>query len=59
VKIETINERFDDKVRIKVEPIDELKHSMAKNNYLDSNKIILVGWMDKILDQTMNKRTFI
>jgi len=27
VKIETINERSDDKVRIKIERIDELKHS--------------------------------
>jgi hypothetical protein len=32
---------------------------MAKNNYLISNKIILVGWMDKVFDQTLNKRTFI
>ncbi len=27
MKIETINERSDDKVRIKIERIDELKHS--------------------------------
>jgi len=33
--------------------------AMAKNNYLKSNKITLVGWMDKVLDQTLNKRTFI
>jgi hypothetical protein len=32
---------------------------MAKNNYVESNKIILVGWMDRVLDQTLNKRTFI
>jgi len=32
---------------------------MAKNNYLESNKITLVGWMDKVLDQTFNKMTFI
>jgi hypothetical protein len=31
---------------------------MAKKNYLESNKIIFVGWMDKVLDQTLNKRTF-
>jgi hypothetical protein len=33
--------------------------AMAKNNYLISKKIILVGWMDKVFDQTLNKRTFI
>jgi hypothetical protein len=33
--------------------------AMARNNYLESNKIILVGLMDKILDQIMNKRTFV
>jgi hypothetical protein len=27
--------------------------AMAKNNYLKSNKITLVGWMDKVLNQTL------
>ncbi len=31
----------------------------AKNNYLESKKITLEGWMDKVLDQTLNKTTFI
>jgi len=32
---------------------------MARNNYLESNKMALVSWMDKVLDQTLNKWTFI
>jgi hypothetical protein len=32
---------------------------MTKNNYLESNKIILIRWMDKVFDQPLNKRTFI
>jgi hypothetical protein len=33
--------------------------AMAKNNYLESNKITLVGWMDKVINETLNKWTFI
>jgi hypothetical protein len=33
--------------------------AMAKNNYLESNKITLVGGMDKLQDETLNKWNFI
>jgi hypothetical protein len=32
---------------------------MAKNNYLEPNKITLAGHVDKALDQTLARRNFI